>query len=60
MNDIFDPSHVAFEHLFTIMVSLSGLSIAYLPAVLFTHIGEDESAYILNNISRPWSKKSST
>lgn len=53
-NDYFDTAHVAFEHQFTIMGSLSGLSVAYLPAVIFQHIGEDASAYILNNFSRPW------
>jgi hypothetical protein len=29
---------------------------AYLPAVLFEHIGEDISAYKLNGFERPWEK----
>jgi hypothetical protein len=29
---------------------------AWLPAVLFEHIGEDVSAYSLNQAERPWDK----
>ena len=75
-SDMFNHSHVAFEHAFTIMGrndsndvsfsvayrymcvrvvgSIAGLNVAYLPAVMFLHIGEEESAYTLNNFTRPW------
>jgi hypothetical protein len=56
VNNYFDVKHVSFEHQFTIMSSLSGLSVAYLPAVVFAHTGENTSAYTLNNFSRPWDK----
>jgi len=39
------------------MAYASGLSVAYLPAVIFEHIGEDLSAYSLNGYSRPWDQR---
>ena len=52
-NAIFDEFDEAFEHIFSLLGYISGLNVAYLPAVTFRHIGE-VSAYILNNFTRPW------
>lgn len=50
----FDASDERFEQSFSLATYDAGLRVAYLPRVSFAHIGVDESAYGLNNISRPW------
>ena len=50
----FDPDDKRFEQTFSLATYDAGLRVAYLPRVSFAHIGVDESAYGLNNYSRPW------
>lgn len=51
---VFNVSDRRFEQSFSLRTHDIGLRVAYLPHVTFAHIGVDESAYGLNNISRPW------
>ena len=50
----FDPDNARFEQAFSLATYDAGLRVAYLPRVSFAHIGVDESAYGLQNVSRPW------
>ncbi|KAH8073366.1 protein N-acetylglucosaminyltransferase [Aureococcus anophagefferens] len=51
---VFDPDDAEFERSFSLKARDAGLRVAYLPRVTLAHIGVDESAYALNNVSRPW------
>lgn len=51
---VFNVADRRFEQSFSLRTYDIGLRVAYLPHVTFAHIGVDESAYGLNNISRPW------
>ena len=50
---VFNVSDRRFEQSFSLQSYDAGLQVAYLPRVSFAHVG-DESAYALNNFSRPW------
>ena len=50
----FSTTESRFEQAFSLRAYDAGLRVAYLPRMAFAHIGVDESAYALNNISRPW------
>lgn len=51
---IFSEEMSNFEHLFSLCGFATGLRVGHLPAVFFRHIGGKESAYKLNNQTRPW------
>ena len=53
-NEIFTETEVLFEHKFSTLCHAAGLQMAYLPSLLFEHIGGDVSAYVLNGVHRPW------
>ena len=50
----FDPANARFEQAFSLGAYDAGLRVAYLPRVSFAHTGVDESAYGLQNVSRPF------
>ena len=50
----FDPANARFEQAFSLGAYDAGVRVAYLPRVSFAHTGVDESAYALQNVSRPW------
>lgn len=52
--NLFSESDPSFEHQFALLGHLHGVQVAYLHAVLFSHIGVDMSAYKLNGFFRPW------
>ena len=43
-----------FEHEFSIRMHGLGSKMGYMHDVIFTHIGTETSAYVLNNLFRPW------
>ena len=43
-----------FEHEFSIKMHGLGVKMGYLHDAIFTHIGTDTSAYVLNGFFRPW------
>ena len=51
---VFNTSDARFEQSFSLRAYDAGLRVAYLPRVSFAHTGVDESAYGLNNVSRPF------
>lgn len=51
--DFFDVHENGFEIKFSISGHAAGLSVGYLPMILFKHIGQ-ESAYQLNGFTRIW------
>jgi len=51
---VFSASDARFEQSFSLAFHDSGLRVAYLPRMTFAHTGAEESAYGLNNFSRPW------
>ena len=53
----FSTTDSRFEQSFSLASYDAGLNVAYLPRMSFAHIGVDESAYALQNISRPWEEK---
>jgi uncharacterized protein YbdZ (MbtH family) len=53
-SDVFDISDHGFEQQFSLLAYEVGLNMAYLPIVLFEEISKGQSAYRLNNITRPW------
>lgn len=54
VDDEFEDGNTAFEHTYTALGLAAGLTMAYLPLLLFKHIGDDISAYDLNNVERPY------
>lgn len=52
-SSVFNPDAKLFEQEFSAIAFGSGLHVAYLPALVFRHIGQT-SAYLLANASRPW------
>jgi hypothetical protein len=54
--EVFEESDRLFEQRFSATALAAGLRMAYLPALLFEHTGEDVSAYVLNEMKRPWDK----
>lgn len=52
--NMFDEHDSAFEHAFSLQCYVAGLSAAYMPLAAFLHIGEENSAYVLNNEERYW------
>lgn len=49
---IFNEADPHFEQRFAVSALMAGLTMAYLPAVAFAHIGHEQSAYALNNFTR--------
>lgn len=54
---IFNETNKVFEHQFSFVAWSERLQMAYFPGVFFEHIGDDISAYELNDIRRPWDLK---
>lgn len=52
--DRFDENDLSFEWRFSILAYVNGLHMAYLPLLLWKHIG-DISAYAISGSKRPWS-----
>lgn len=52
-----DQSNLSFEQVYSILSYARGMNMAYLPIVMFKHIGE-ESAYDISNIRRQWTSES--
>ena len=57
---IFDEEDKSFEHAYSIGAHMLGLNVGHLPMMLFEHIGEKMSAYVLNNQSRVWDHSGDT
>ena len=53
--NFFNENEKLFEHRFSALGYAAGVSIGFLPSVLFEHIG-DVSAYKLSHFKRPWDK----
>jgi hypothetical protein len=51
---IFDEADILFEQRWSVSAHAAQLHMAYLPALVFEHIGTEQSAYELNNYKRPW------
>ena len=51
---IFDENDTAFEHRFSALSLAAGLRMGFLPSLIFSHTGGQQSAYSLNGIQRPW------
>ena len=56
---LFNEDEKLFEHRFSALGYAAGVSIGYLPSVLFEHTG-DVSAYKLSHVKRPWDKATET
>ena len=51
---VFNSSDARFEQSFSLRAYDAGIRVAYLPRVSFAHTGVDQTAYQLNNFTRPF------
>ena len=51
---VFNSTDARFEQSFSLRAYDAGIRVAYLPRVSFAHTGVDQTAYALNNFTRPF------
>jgi len=51
---VFNSTDARFEQSFSLKAYDAGIRVAYLPRVSFAHTGVDQTAYALNNFTRPF------